>query len=61
MTKMSKNSNQISLYTNLTEVQKLELGLQGLTYEQALSTQTCLDMVHYFSFKLDVCYFGWIF
>ena len=27
MTKMTKISNQISLYTNLTEIQKLELGL----------------------------------
>ena len=30
MPEMTKNSNQISLYTNLIKVQKLELELQGL-------------------------------
>ena len=30
MTNVAKISNQISIYTNLTKVQKLELGMWGL-------------------------------
>ena len=30
MSKMTKNSNHIPFYSNVTKVQKLELGLQGL-------------------------------
>ena len=32
MTKMTKMSNQISFYLNLTKLQKLESGLYGLNY-----------------------------
>lgn len=42
MTKMTENSNQISLYMNLTEVQKLDSGLQGLK-EQSLKHVATTD------------------
>ena len=48
MTEMTKNSNQISLYTNLTKVQKVESGLYKLTtFGQSIAQRLWLRIKSY--------------